>query len=117
FPNAFTENEIKKSDLYQPGTEFKTLVSRVKDTVEKVNLNDQLFVDKNKQLTLTRDYKEVINEKNLKGQKISLKHFACWLYRFISLDYSEVTPDKKDFKLVVKKSEKRLFKISKHELR
>lgn len=115
FPNAFTENEIKKSDLYQPGTEFKTLVSRVKDTVEKVNLNDQLFVDKNKQLTLTRDYKEVINEKYLKGQKISLKHFACWVYRFISFDFSEVTPDQKDFTRVVKKSIKRLFKISKQD--
>lgn len=115
FPNAFTENEIARSDLYQPGTEFKTLVSRVKDTVEKVNLNDQLFVDKNKQLTLARDYKEIVSEKYLKGQKISLKHFACWIYRFISFDFTEVTPDQKDFTRVVKKSIKRLFKISKQD--
>lgn len=115
FPNAFKSEEIDKNDFYQAGSDFTQLVSRIKDTVEKKNINDQLFVDKNKQLTLSRKYKEIIIEKYLFGQKISLKHFACWVFRFIDFDFHTIEPDKKDFTRVVNKAIRQLFRITKKD--
>lgn len=115
FPNAFKSEEIVSGDYYQAGSDFTQLVSRIKDTVEKKNINDQLFVDKNKQLTLSRKYKEIITEKYLYGQKISLKHFACWVFRFIDFDFQNIEPDKKDFTRVVNKAIRQLFRITKKD--
>jgi 5-methylcytosine-specific restriction enzyme B len=115
FPNAFKFEEIVSGDYYQAGSDFTQLVSRIKDTVEKKNLNDQLFVDKNKQLTLSRKYKEIITEKYLYGQKISLKHFACWVFRFINFDFQTIEPDKKDFTRVVNKAIRQLFRITRKD--
>ncbi|MGX5573071.1 McrB family protein [Bacillus toyonensis] len=114
FPNAFKSDEISSSDFYQAGTDFTGLVGRFKDTVEKKNINVSLFVDNNKQLTLSRKYKEIINEHYLKNEKISLKHFACWIFRFVDFDFQN-TPDNNEFTRVISKAIKNLFKISKND--
>ncbi|WNS76666.1 AAA family ATPase [Bacillus sp. DTU_2020_1000418_1_SI_GHA_SEK_038] len=115
FSNSFKADEISSSDFYQAGTDFTGLVGRIKDTVEKKNINVQLFVDNNKLLTLSRKYKEIINENYLKGQKISLKHFACWVFRFIDFDFKNVNPDEKEFTRVVSKAIRSMFKITKKD--
>lgn len=115
FPNAFKSDEMTSSDFYQAGSDFTGLVSRIKDTVEKKNLHDQLFIDNNKRLTLSRKYKEIINENYLKGQKISLKHFACWVFRFIDFDFQTINPDEKEFTRVVSKMIRQLFRITKKD--
>ncbi|WP_100404240.1 McrB family protein [Bacillus solitudinis] len=114
FPNAFKSVEITSSDFYQPGTNFASVAGRVKDTVEKKNNNVHLFVDNNKILTLSRKYKEIIKEQYLKDEKISLKHFACWVFRFVDFDFPN-PPDNKEFTRVVIKAIKSLFKISKND--
>lgn len=115
FPNSFKTTEVLSGDFYQAGTDFIGLVSRIKDTVEKKNLHDQLFVDNNKQLTLSRKYKEIIKENYLNGQKISLKHFACWIFRFIDFDFQTITPDEKEFTRVISKKIRELFRITKSD--
>ncbi|WP_223701714.1 McrB family protein [Sutcliffiella deserti] len=115
FPNSFKFEEILSGDFYQAGTEFTGLVSRIKDTIEKKNLHDQLYIDKNKQLTLSRKYKEIINENYLKGQKISLKHFTCWVLRFIDFDFQSIEPSEKEFTRVVSKTIRQLFRITKKD--
>nr|WP_106782950.1 AAA family ATPase [Lysinibacillus timonensis] len=114
FPNAFKSGEILASDFYQAGTDFSGLVGRVKDTIEKKNINVSLFVDNNKQLTLSRRYKDIIDEHYLKGGKISLKHFACWVFRFVDLEFQK-TPDNYEFTRVISKAIKNFFKISKND--
>ena len=86
FPNSFKSDQISSNDFYNAGTEFPKLAGRIKDTVEKKNINVKLYDDNNKLLTLSRKYKDIINEEYLKGEKISLKHFACWIFRFIDFD-------------------------------
>lgn len=114
FPNNFNTDEIVRGNFYQPGTKFSGVASRLKDTVEKVNYHDKIFVDNDGLLTLSRNYKEQINEDYLKGNKISLKHFACWVFRFVDFDFPE-EPNNKEFTRVVSKAIKRLFKISKSD--
>lgn len=115
FPNAFKSDEIVSSDLFQAGTEFKSLAGRVKDTIEKKNINVQLFTDDNKQLTLTRRYKDIIKEKYLNDQKISLKHFTCWVFRFIDFDFPTTSTDAREFTRVVSKAIRNMFRITKQD--
>ena len=114
FPNAFKSEDILSNDFYQAGTEFNGLVGRIKDTVEKKNINVSLFVDNKKQLTLSRKYKEIIKEKYLNDEKISLKHFACWVYRFVDFDFRDA-PNNIEFSRVISKAIRNLFKISKND--
>ncbi|MEH7170406.1 AAA family ATPase, partial [Priestia megaterium] len=114
FPNAFKSDEISSNDFYQAGTDFTGLVGRLKDTVEKKNINVSLFVDNNKQLTLPRKYKDIINDHYLKNEKLSLKHFACWVFRFVDFDFQN-TPNNIDFTRVINKAIRHLFKINKND--
>ena len=115
FPNAFNSDEISSSDFYQAGTDFTGLVPRIKDTIEKKNINVKLFEDNNKLLTLSRKYKEIINKEYLNGEKISLKHFACWVFRFVDFDFQTSTPDKREYTRVISKTIKNLFRITKKD--
>lgn len=110
FPNAFNTLEF-----YQSGTEYNSLVARIKDTLEKKNINVPLFNDNNKLLTLNRNYKDLLTEKYLHNEKISLKHFACWIFRFTNFEFPDAEFDANKFTQVVNKSIRKLFKISKHD--
>src|SRR5699024_4490440 len=114
FPNAFNRDAIGRDDFYQQGSQFTGLVSRLKDTVEKKNIHDKIYIDNDSLLTLSRNYKDLINEHYLEDKKISLKHFACWVYRFTEFDFPEET-NNNEFTRVITKAIKRLFKISKSD--
>lgn len=114
FPNNFKAAEIRKGDFYQAGTPFKDLMGRVKDTIEKKNINFKLYNDKDKQLTLDRHYKDKITAL-LNGQKISLKHFTCWVYRFVDFNWQDGQLDAVTFTRVLNKSIRVLFNIQKSD--
>lgn len=114
FPNNFKQAEIRRGDFYQAGTVFKDLMPRVKDTIEKKNINFKLYNDKDKHLTLDRHYKEKI-QTLLNGQKISLKHFTCWVYRFVDFNWPTDDLDSVTFTRILNKSIRILFNINKSD--
>lgn len=107
FPTAF-----RKLAFYQPGTEFNKIPGRMKDTVEKKNINVPIFNDVDSKLTLRSNYKDLIDEKYLKGQRISLSKLAAWTFRFSSFEFDSM-PNEKQFSRVLDKAIKKYFKITK----
>ena len=109
FPTAF-----RKLAFYQPGTEFNKIPGRMKDTVEKKNINVTIFNDVDSKLTLRSNYKDLIDDKYLKGQKISLSKLAAWIFRFSSFEFDSI-PNEKQFSRVLDKAIKKYFKITKND--
>lgn len=109
FPTAF-----RKLAFYQPGTEFNKIPGRMKDTVEKKNINVPIFNDVDSKLTLRSNYKDLIDEKYLKGQRISLSKLAAWTFRFSSFEFDSM-PNEKQFSRVLDKAIKKYFKITKND--
>lgn len=109
FPTAF-----RKLAFYQPGTEFGKIPGRMKDTVEKKNINVPIFNDVESKLTLRSNYKDLIVEKYLKGQKISLSKLTAWIFRFSSFEFNSM-PNDKQFSRVLDKAIKKYFKITKND--
>ena len=111
FPTAF-----KKLSLYQPGTDVDKydMAGRPRDTIQKKNLNYPLYRDNDSMLTLSSNYKDLIKENFLKGEKISLAQMAAWLFRFTSFEFDEA-PSEKQFTRVVEKAIKKYFKITKND--
>ena len=109
FPTAFP-----RISLYQPGTEFAGILGRIKDTIEKKNLNVPIYNDNDSMLTLKSNYRDLIRENYLKGNKISLSHLAAWVFRYTGFDF-ETAPDEKQFTRVIEKVICRFFKITKND--
>lgn len=109
FPTAF--NRIS---LYQPGTEFSGVLGRIKDTIEKKNINVPIYNDNGSMLTLKTNYRDLIKENYLKENKISLSHLAAWILRYTSFDF-ETEPNEKQFTRVVEKTIRRFLKITKND--
>ena len=65
-------------------------------------------------LTLKSNYKDLINEKYLNGQKISLSKLAAWIFRFSSFEFDSM-PNEKQFSRVLDKAIKKYFKITKND--
>ena len=65
-------------------------------------------------LTLRSNYKDLIDEKYLKGQKISLSKLAAWTFRFSSFEFDSM-PNEKQFSRVLDKAIKKYFKITKND--
>ena len=86
----------------------------MKDTVEKKNINVPIFNDMDSKLTLRSNYKDLIDEKYLKGQKISLSKLAAWIFRFSSFEFDSM-PNEKQFSRVLDKAIKKYFKITKND--
>ena len=105
---------FKKLAFYQPGTEFSKIPGRMKDTVEKKNIKVPIFNDVDSKLTLKSNYKDLINEKYLNGQKISLSKLAAWIFRFSSFEFDSM-PNEKQFSRVLDKAIKKYFKITKND--
>lgn len=109
FPTAF--NRVA---FYQPATAFQSIIGRIKDTIEKKNLNVPIYQDTESLLTLKNNYRDLINENYLKGIKISLSHLAAWVLRFTCFEFNSM-PDEKQFTRVVEKAIKKFFKITKND--
>lgn len=109
FPTAF--NRIS---LYQPGTEFSGVLGRIKDTIEKKNINVPIYTDSGSMLTLKSNYRDLIQENYLKGNKISLANLAAWVFRFTSFDF-ETLPNEKQFTRVIEKAVRKFLKITKND--
>lgn len=109
FPTAFN-----RVSLYQPGTEFSGVLGRIKDTVEKKNINVPIYNDSESMLTLKSNYRDLIQENYLKGNKISLSYLTAWIFRFTSFDFDS-TPNEKQFTRVLEKAIRKFFKITKND--
>ena len=109
FPSGFS-----KSVLYQPGTEFSGAVGRVRDTIKQKNIPMPVYNNNDSILTLRTNYRDLLTENYLKGNKISLSYLAAWLFRFTSFDFESV-PDERKFTRVVEKAIRKFFKITKND--
>ncbi|SPP28935.1 conserved hypothetical protein [Brochothrix thermosphacta] len=109
FPSGF-----KTMNQYQNKTEFKGMIGRIKDTIQKKNINNFLYNDENSILTLKHNYQEVIKKEYLNGNKISLFHLAVWIFRFTKFEFDSV-PNSKVFGRVLERTITRFLKISKRD--
>lgn len=109
FPTGF-----KTMSIYQPKTEFKGMLGRVRDTIKQKIIPVPIYANNDSLLTLKSNYQELIEENYLKGQKISLSAFAAWIFRFTSFDFSK-EPDCKCFTRVIEKAIRKFFKITKKD--
>lgn len=99
---------------YQPGTEFSGVIGRIKDTVEKKNINVPIYNDRSSMLTLNSNYRDLIQENYLKGNKISLAKLTAWIFRFTGFDFQN-EPNEKQFTRVVEKAIRKFLKITKND--
>lgn len=109
FPTAFS-----RMSLYQPGTQFSGVLGRIKDTIEKKNINVPIYNDAESMLTLKSNYRDLIQENYLKGNKISLSRLTAWVFRFTSFEF-ETEPNEKQFTRVIEKTIRKFFKITKND--
>lgn len=120
FPSEFTNQVIEGKNFYQPGTSFSSIVPRIKDTIQKSNQADAdlgIYVDRDNNLTLKRQYNEIIESHYLNTQKISLKHLAVWMFRFVPFEFPDAkTITNLDFTRVLAKTVKKFFRVSKKDL-
>jgi len=119
FPGEFINQIIESKNYYQPGTTYSNIVPRIKDTIQKSNqaaADIGIYLDNSNSLTLKRNYSEIIESNYLNNQKISLKHLAAWMYRFIPFEFpdnQQITDS--DFTRVLTKTVKNFFRISKKD--
>ena len=109
FPNNFS-----RISFYQPGTEYQSVVGRIKDTIQKKNLVVPLYDDNESVLKLRRNYQEVLEENYLHGNKISLKHLTAWVFRFTKFEFDS-SPNEKQFTKVLEKHIRKMFRITKKD--
>lgn len=99
---------------YQPGTESYKVLGRIKDTIEKKNINIPIYDDSDSSLKLKLNYQELISDNYLNNKKISLRHLATWIFRFTSFEF-ESAPTEFEFTKVVYRAIVKYFKISKRD--
>lgn len=109
FPTGFG-----RLTCYQPGTDFSGVLGRIKDTIEKKNINVPIYNDRSSMLTLKSNYRELIQENYLKGNKISLARLTAWVFRFTGFDFQNA-PNEKQFTRVVEKAIRKFLKITKND--
>lgn len=99
---------------YQPGTESYKVLGRIKDTIEKKNINIPIYDDSDSSLKLKLNYQDLISDNYLNNKKISLRHLATWIFRFTSFEF-ESAPTEFEFTKVVYRAIVKYFKISKRD--
>lgn len=109
FPTSFG-----RLTCYQPGTEFSGILGRIKDTIEKKNINVPIYNNRDSMLTLKSNYRDLIQENYLKGNKISLARLTAWIFRFTGFDFQDV-PNEKQFTRVLEKTIRKFLKITKND--
>ncbi len=87
FPFSITQN-IKSSSYYNGGTEFRRLITRIKDTMDNTLIDEQKYLRKDEldagRFKFAPNYIEMLFSNFLVGNKISLQKFAAWYYKFYS---------------------------------
>lgn len=82
--------EIGKNNLFNPGTAFKGLLSRMRDTVDNTLVDDSKFLRKDDtnpdNFKFPRNYMQILQSNFLNNQKISLVHLAAWHFRFRAVE-------------------------------
>ena len=85
FPFSIIQ-EIGKNNLFNPGTPFKGLLSRMRDTVDNTLVDDSKFLRKDEtnpdNFKFPKDYIQILQKNFLGGQRISLVYMAAWFFRF-----------------------------------
>jgi 5-methylcytosine-specific restriction protein B len=109
FPTGFS-----KVEMYNPGTEFSGAVGRVRDTIKQKVNTVPLYNYNEGIITLKSNYKEVVQEYCLKGNKISLSQLAAWLFRYTSFEF-DAEPDSKKFTRVVERVIRKFLKVTKND--
>ena len=99
---------------YQPGTESYKVLGRIKDTIEKKNINIPIYDDNDSSLKLKLNYQDLISDNYLNSEKISLRHLAAWVFRFTSFEFESV-PTKFEFTKVIHRAIVKYFKVSKRD--
>ena len=109
FPTGFS-----RSEMYNPGTDFSAAVGRVRDTIKQKVNTVPLYNYNDGIITLTSNYKDVVQEYFLKGNKISLSSLAAWIFRFTGFDFT-AEPNSKQFTRVVERTLRKFLKITKND--
>lgn len=109
FPNMFVQQ-----GLYNKATEFLGMVSRVKDTIEKKDIHRNLFINKDSNLTLSKEYQTILENNYLNGKKISYKHLLAWVFRYTAFEF-ESKPSDFEFTKVVERYGRKFLKVTKKD--
>lgn len=82
-----------EKDYFNPGTPFKTLLSRLRDTIDNTLVDDSKFLRKDDtspdNFKFPRNYIQILSSSFLKGNRISLVYFAAWFFRFKAIECDE----------------------------
>lgn len=86
-------NEIGKNNLFNPGTPFKGLLSRMRDTVDNTLIDDSKFLrrgDANPDyFRFPKNYIQILQSDFLNNEKISLVYLAAWYFRFTGIEVTD----------------------------
>lgn len=89
FPFAINE-KIGSKQQFNPGTPFKGLLSRMRDTVDNTLIDDSKFLRKDEtnpdNFKFPKDYIQILSNNFLRGGRISLVRFATWYFRFRGIE-------------------------------
>lgn len=92
FPFSITD-EIGGKQQFNPGTVFKGLLSRMRDTVDNTLVDDSKFLRKDDSnpdnFKFPRDYIQILKNNFLNNQRISLVYFAAWYFRFRGVECND----------------------------
>lgn len=92
FPFSIT-SEIGSKQQFNPGTAFKGLLSRMRDTVDNTLVDDTKFLRKDDsnpdKFKFPRDYIRILKENFLNHNRISLVYLAAWYFRFRGIECSD----------------------------
>ena len=116
FPFAINSS-IKNKDFFNGGSNFKNLLSRMRDTIDNTLIDKFLDRNNDERIKFKRDYLNFIKVNFLENQKISLIHMSKWVCRFLSFDvsaFSNFTDE--DFTRLCKKKTIEFLNLSDNEL-
>lgn len=92
FPFSIT-NEIGSKQQFNPGTVFKGLLSRMRDTVDNTLVDDSKFLRKDDtnpdSFKFPRNYIQILQNNFLNNQRISIVYFAAWYFRFRGVECND----------------------------
>lgn len=95
FPFSITRS-YKTNSFYNGGSVFKTLGSRISDTLDNALVSTIIKRDSGNKnnLMFSGEYLDYIMEKQLKGQSIPLSQIAAWCYKYWSIEGVEELSDR-----------------------
>lgn len=95
FPFSITR-DYKTTSFYNGGSVFKTLGSRISDTLDNslVSTIIQRSPDDKNSLMFNEDYLEHIITRQLKGARIPLSRIATWCYKYATIEVPEDISDR-----------------------